>query len=66
MLNIDLQGHHSNCPVWYKAGKSNAVCVIIIPIRFLKNTYRVQIFFINMGNFIYSYEGVIHGTKMMT
>lgn len=19
MLNIDLQGHHSNCPVWYKA-----------------------------------------------
>lgn len=71
MLNIDLQGHHSNCPVWYKAfhcpwKKQRGLCYYYSD-KILNNTDRVQIFFfINMGNFIYSYEGVIHGTKMMT
>lgn len=71
MLNIDLQGHHSNCPVWYKAfhcpwKKQRGLCYYYSDKIFKKYRSCPNFFFINMGNFIYSYEGVIHGTKMMT
>lgn len=51
MLNIDLQGHHSNCPVWYKAfhcpwKKQRGLCYYYSD-KILKNTDRVQIFFLS-------------------
>lgn len=51
MLNIDLQGHHSNFPVWYTAfhcpwKKQRGLCYYYSD-KILKNTDRVQIFFLS-------------------
>lgn len=70
MLVIELQGHLSNCPIWYKAfhcsrKKQRDMCYYSDKIL---NTDRVQFFFFNQHGklYLYSFEGVIHGTKMMT
>lgn len=56
MLVIELQGHLSNCPIWYKAfhcprKKQRDMCYYSDKIL---NTDRVQFFFFltNMGNYI--------------
>lgn len=71
MLVIELQGHLSNCPIWYKAfhcprKKQRDMCYYSDKIL---NTDRVQFFFFFNQHgklYLYSFEGVIHGTKMMT